>query len=215
MLPAEAKWFSEKIDSLQPQDIFPMINVGSSTAQFRKVDQPWIHEYLFKPLMGEVLHVDLKPEAGVDLVGDISEASFHRTLLQANPKSVMCLNLLEHVPHRQEMCRAITSLLPRGGYIFVSCPYEFPFHADPIDTMFRPSPEELAQSFPGTEQVVGAVVVGENYSMVLARNKLKACKTLIRMLLPFYKPQNWYKQAVYFPWLFRNFTATCLILRKT
>ena len=215
MLLPEARWFGEKIASLKSEDIFPMFNIGSSTEQFRKVDQPWIDEFIFEPLAGKaVFHVDIKEAAGVDVVGDLSKLSFQRELLNKHPKSVMCLNLLEHVINRDDMSKKIISLVPIGGYIFVSCPYKFPYHADPIDTLFRPSPDELAKLFPGTKSIYSDVIVGENYLSMLSRNKLKACKTLFRMLFPFYNPHNWYKQAVYFPWLFKNFKATCLVLRK-
>ena len=30
--------------------------------------------------------------------------------------------------------------MPAGGYLVVSVPHSYPFHADPIDTLFRPSP---------------------------------------------------------------------------
>src|SRR5205085_4736707 len=55
-----------------------------------------------------------------------------------------------HVTDRQIVCAAIWSLLPPGGFLILTVPYRFPYHEDPIDTMFRPSVEELAQLFPGT-----------------------------------------------------------------
>ena len=50
MLIEEAKWFGLKIESLDDSIVFPMLNVGSSTDRFRKIKQPWIDEYIFKPI---------------------------------------------------------------------------------------------------------------------------------------------------------------------
>lgn len=49
MLIEEAQWFGRIIGLIGADVIYPMLNVGSSTEEFRKVDQPYIDEYLFKP----------------------------------------------------------------------------------------------------------------------------------------------------------------------
>jgi len=37
--------------------------------------------------------------------------------------------------------------LPADGYLVVSVPHSYPFHADPIDTLFRPAPDEVVTMF--------------------------------------------------------------------
>jgi|ERR1039458_5701775 hypothetical protein len=73
MLLQEAQWFNEQLPAPEPSQVFPMCNVGSSTAAFRTQDQPWIDELLFALLSrgGRIVtHLDMKPDPGVDIVGE-------------------------------------------------------------------------------------------------------------------------------------------------
>lgn len=221
MLIEEAKWFSKKISSLDPLTLYPILNIGSSTETFRKTIQPWIYEYIFKPAegKGDILCLDIKRAPGVDVVGDLSECSFLEKISKMKFKSVLCSNLLEHVTNKDEICQAIVSLIPNGGYIFVSCPYEYPFHPDPIDTLFRPNVKELANLFPNTHIISGDIVVCRNYLGYITHSPSGSpiifAKSIVRLFLPFYKPKEW-RAAVYrLPWLLRNFSATCIVLSKS
>ena len=69
MLIEEAQWLRSKLDALDPDRVFPMCNIGSSTEHFRRVEQPYIDKYLFEPARArnlEVVHVDTKAAAGID-----------------------------------------------------------------------------------------------------------------------------------------------------
>src|SRR5207249_5025580 len=77
-------------------------------------------------------------------------------------RSLICSNLLEHVVNPGEIAAAATAAIAIGGLLLVSVPYRFPYHADPIDTMFRPSPVELAELFPGTRIVEQQILSGGN-----------------------------------------------------
>src|SRR5438876_7978807 len=148
MLIEEAQWLCSKLDALDPDRVFPMCNIGSSTEHFRRVEQPYIDKYLFEPARArnlKVVHVDTKAAAGIDLVGDLTDPNFLRRVTTLNIKSVMCCNLLEHVTNRQIICDAMRSMVRPGGYLFLTVPYRFPYHEDPIDTMFRPTIDELAR----------------------------------------------------------------------
>lgn len=76
MLFDEARWFGQRIAEMEPGDIFPMLNVGSSTEEFRTKKQPWIDQFIFKPIREKgykVVHTDIKKDVGVDLVGDLTD----------------------------------------------------------------------------------------------------------------------------------------------
>ncbi|OBQ33891.1 MAG: hypothetical protein AN485_17485, partial [Anabaena sp. MDT14b] len=49
---------------------------------------------------------------------------------------------------------------PKSGYIFVTVPYKYPYHRDPIDTMFRPDIQELSSLFPDFKIVNGEILAG-------------------------------------------------------
>src|ERR1035437_1293488 len=128
MLIQEAKWFGEQLCLLESQLVFPMCNVGSSTAVFRTREQPWIDKLIFAPLLRRghaFTHLDIKPEPGVDIVGDLGDAMFLKRVSNMHFKSVFCSNLLEHVVERDDICRTLLSIIPSGGFLFISVPFSF------------------------------------------------------------------------------------------
>ena len=47
MLLDEARWIRHTLGSLEVGKLSPLLNVGSSTAEFRERVQPWIDEEIF------------------------------------------------------------------------------------------------------------------------------------------------------------------------
>lgn len=194
-----------------------MLNVGSSTEIFRTREQPWIDEFIFRRVRDagrRVVHIDLKSAPGVDIVGDLADESTLQQVGAIGVKSAFCSNLLEHVRDRRAVCGSIEAVVPPGGYIFVSCPYRYPLHLDPIDTMFRPGVEELAAMFPGAEILRGDIIRGGTYLDLVGRRPDAIAKRIVRLGIPFYKPKQWYTAVHHLPWMFRHFEATCVLLRK-
>jgi hypothetical protein len=221
MLVQEARWFAEAMTEMDDGSIFPMLNIGSHTEEYRRQHQPWIDEYIFGPLRARqrtVKHLDIRSGGGVDIVGDLTNRSFLKELAAMRFKSVFSANLLEHVVNRQEIAAVIASVVPVGGYVFVSCPHTFPFHADPIDTMFRPGIGELAALFPGTVVCRGAIVdCGSFGSYVAARfwgHPGALVRTLLRKSSQVRAPDGLGSIRHLLPWTFRRFRETCLVLRK-
>jgi hypothetical protein len=86
--------------------------------------------------------------------------------------------VLEHVVDRPAFANAITALLPKGGRALVTVPNRFPYHPDPIDTNYRPTPEELRALFPelGARRVE-LLRCGRLLDLVLANpSRLKASR---------------------------------------
>jgi hypothetical protein len=222
----ESLWFREKMKLyIQKGDVF--LNLGSSTNEFRKKLQPHVHANLIQPLETKavkIYHVDIKQDDGVDLVGDIINPNFLEQLKKLAPAGLICSNLLEHLKDRENFSRSIVELIPAGGYVFASCPKDYPYHPDPIDTMFRPTLQELAAEFPSTRIIEGEIVscgtwrekekydCGLNYSAFYFRK----ARQLIRMFVPFYKPKEWLDQIWGRNRIDPNheISATCVILQK-
>ncbi|MCS6851724.1 MAG: hypothetical protein NZ700_11215 [Gemmataceae bacterium] len=222
MLIQEARWLGQAMAEAGDA-IYPMLNVGSNTWEFRTRHQPWIDRYLFAPARqrGQVVkHLDLQADHGVDLVGDLTDPAFLRQLAAMEFRSVLCSNLLEHVPNREELAATLVGIVPVGGYLFVSCPYRFPYHPDPIDTMFRPGVEELAALFPGTSVERQAIVDGGRMATLLlrdiARRPMAFAGAVIRRLVrrSAEDRQVITRGASFLPWFFRRVQATCVVLRK-
>lgn len=143
------------------------------------------------------------------------DPAFVETLTGLNARSVIISNLLEHVVDPQSICQASMSLLPPGGYLFVSGPKDYPYHADPIDTMFRPKIAELHNMFPGTRLVDGAIIDSGNWRRWNAAERGRSLgRTVIRLLLPFRRPAQWWALARQTPYLFKHITAFAVVLQK-
>jgi len=218
MFREEAKWLANIIYSLNPNSVFPMLNIGSSNKKFREQEQPWIDELLFKPARTKgysVIHTDIKNDIGVDLVGDLCSLDFLKKLSEMNIQSVICSNLLEHINNREEISKIISSIVPKNGYLFVTVPYKYPYHCDPIDTMFRPNIQELSSLFPDFKIVNGEILPGGYLVKSTTTTPiLYTLAMLIRLILPIYQPLRWFDSLKYALWLFKDISVSCVVLKK-
>ena len=158
MRASEARWIGEALSQVEG----PILNLGSSTEAFRVVGKPHIDAEVFAPLRAkgvQVIHADIKDAPGVDVVGDVLDPAYQERLAGLGVRSILVSNLLEHVTDPKAVADACRRILPNGGIICVTGPYEYPYHADPIDTMYRPTPQEFARLFRG-ELVRGEVIEG-------------------------------------------------------
>jgi SAM-dependent methyltransferase len=124
-----------------------VLDIGSSTRAFRTQVQPHIERHVIAPLReagAEVVHLDAKDGEGIDLVFDLADpAADLRAATGREFDLVTCCNLLEHVTDREATVRQVASVVRPGGALLVTVPGRYRYHEDPIDTMFRPAPEEL------------------------------------------------------------------------
>jgi hypothetical protein len=196
------------------------LNVGSSTRHFRSEVQPHIEQELFEPLAAggiRVIHCDMKAADGVDEVGDLLDPSFRARLREHNAQAMICSNLLEHLQDPRAFAEACGDLVVPNGLGFFTVPYNYPYHPDPIDTMFRPSPVELAEILPGWELERSQVLVSGTY-----RDDLRASgrpfgillRQIARTALPFYRASQWHHIAHRLLWLFRHYSVSMVQLRK-
>jgi SAM-dependent methyltransferase len=160
------------------------------------------------------VNCDIKSAPGVDLVGDLADEEFLERLTREEFKSVLCSNLLEHVPNRARIARTLASVVVKGGLLLVSGPHRYPYHPDPIDTMFRPSVEELAGLFPETHIAASAIVQCGTYLSYVTRTPAKLAKTVLRLGLPVYRPRDWFSAVLRLAWLHRPFEVVCVALEK-
>lgn len=213
----ESQWLGQRMTALPPEELFPLLNVGSSTGEFRTRTQPWIDRNIFAPIRdhgGEVYHLDIKEAEGVDIVGDLFDPAFLERIARMKVKSILVSNLFEHVTNRQDIASVLLKIVPPGGYIIVSGPQQYPYHADPIDTMFRPTLEEMHAHFPGTEIVESAVIDSGNWRQWHVGERGRSIsRTLARLLVPFYRPKKWWELARQSPYLIKHITAFAMILR--
>lgn len=161
MLKNEAVWLQNQLDLLPDAALSPLLSIGSGTSETRNGRQPWIGARVFDPLERrglDIVHHEFQAGPGVDVVGDLNDPGFLAGLPELGARSVLCCNVLEHVPDPAMLAKALTAAVAPGAYLVVTVPRAYPYHPDPIDTMLRPSVAQLAELFPDLRVVRGEEV---------------------------------------------------------
>jgi hypothetical protein len=217
MLKAEAQWIGRALCQLDIERVSPILNIGSATAAFREQVQPWIDQAIFAPLRKRdvvVQHLDIQQGEGIDLRGDLTDDSFMATLGSGGYRALLCCNLLEHVHDPAAICAKLELLVPVGGYLIVTVPNRFPYHPDPIDTMFRPDVAALVRFFPQCSLIQGELLdCGTGWDYVERDPLVMVAKVKYR--LSGMREHGGVKgSASFLPWLFRRFRQTCALLER-
>ena len=222
----EAKQIGNWLAEIDSQSISPCVNLGSSTHQ-QKQSQTQSHTqiYIWRPLQQcgvKVLHADIKDAEGVDIVGDIFDERTQQRIREIKPKLIFCCNMLEHVEEPGRLAQICADCLSPGGKLIVSVPCSYPYHDDPIDTMFRPSPDEVAGLFSSLHVVRSKIV--KDISMWQTMRQYQSWTWIAKFLaksaviaLPFMifrGVQRWKNKYHKFLWFFRPYRITCLLLEK-
>jgi hypothetical protein len=218
MFAAEARWLRRALDRFPAARLSPLANLGSSDADFRERRQPWIESELLAPLRARdvaIVHVDRRDGAGVDLRADLGDPADLARLAALEPRALLCCNLLEHVAEPARLARYCLDVLPAGGLVFVTVPFSYPHHADPIDTMYRPSPAELGALFAAAHPLEGTILgTGRSYRNELAARPWLLLRHLARLPLPFLSPVQWQRSMAKLYWLAAEYRVTCAVFEK-
>ncbi|CAM8316272.1 hypothetical protein MCEMHM16_00474 [Candidatus Methylopumilus planktonicus] len=163
-----------------------------------------------KKQKARILHVDAENFPGVDIVQDLSQPnslSFCDKL--KGSKLFILANVLEHIPKKAhaEFLKKIYSKMKSEDGLIITVPYDYPYHADPIDTMYRPSPNELNQLLPLT-WLEGEIVSAGSYKEEFKRmNVFKKIRKLLKPLWILQKPTKWLENHRLF-YLFKQYQIT-------
>lgn len=142
----ESLWIREKLSGIDLPPGSVVLNIGSSDEAFLRT-QPHIEENVLTPLRdrgARIVNLDIRPARPGDYSADITDSELPGKVGRRF-RLVMCTSLLEHVADRDAAFSNIAALAEDGGYILLTVPRNYPLHLDPIDTMYRPSAEELAR----------------------------------------------------------------------
>ena len=218
MFEAEARWLCAALDRLAPERLSPLLNLGSSSATFREQTQPWTEQQLFRPLRArgvEIVHVDMRDASGIDVRADLTDPVDLPRLHALGARALLCCNLLEHVNLPERVARHCLEILPKGGLAFVTVPFSYPYHRDPIDTMFRPSPAELGTLFTGAHMLDGAIIgAGMSYRDDVRRRPWILLRHIARFPAPFVSLEKWKRSMTKLYWLAAEYRITCAVFEK-
>ena len=220
MRPEEAETLAQWVRELKLAPGSICLNIGSSTREFREHSQPHVAERFIRPLESDgirFVHCDMKAADGVDEVGDILDPEFRSRLRGYDAALLVCSNLLEHLTEPQGFADACAELVAEGGHGLFSVPLCYPYHPDPIDTMLRLTPDQLAAMIPGWAVVRSGEIKAGNYWRDL-RDSGQGMSRLIRqagrVAMPFYRPKKWRENASRLSWLARTYRVSVVLLRK-
>jgi SAM-dependent methyltransferase len=220
MLPEEAVIIGRWACGLGLDKESVCLNVGSSTRTFREQTQPFIHASILKPLAdsgARVINCDLKPDDGVDEIGDLLDPGTQRRLAKYEPDLIICSNLLEHLTDPAAFAQACAEIAKPGGHCIFTVPRSFPYHPDPLDTMYRPTPDEIAALLPSWKIVAATELAAGSYYEDLRATGTPGrslLRQVIRVLLPFYRPGRWYPAVHQLLWLARPYKVSLVMLQK-
>ena len=218
MFEAEVRWLRATLDRVAPERLSPLLNLGSSSAAFRERTQPWTEQQLFRPLRArgvDVVHVDMRDAAGIDVRADLTDPADLPALCALGARSLLCCNLLEHVTLPDQLARHCLEILPSGGLAFVTVPFSYPFHRDPIDTMYRPSPPELGALFTGARMLDAAIIgAGLSYRDDVRRRPWLLLRHVARFPAPFVSLEKWKRSMAKLYWLAAEYRITCAVFEK-
>jgi SAM-dependent methyltransferase len=194
MFVEESIWIKETLKDLNIDHIEEVLDVGSSTIQFRTQTQPHIDKNIFSPLRdrgASISYMDKKKGAGIDYVFDTDIV----TAKQIGKKFdlVICCSLLEHVKDPKKICSLLVEITKPGGFLLISVPANYRYHPDPIDTMFRPSMKKLISMFQGLKIIKSKVIYIKDKEKYILSSISEAIKYIIPAL---------------------NWKVNCLLMRK-
>jgi hypothetical protein len=220
---SEAAYIGARLGDIPVDRLSPVLNLGSSNEQFRKRTHPHVDREIFFPLEARgahVVHADLKEDRGIDIVGDVYDPAFQEECRRLHARTVLCCNILEHVTDAAGFARIVSGMVPPEGHLVVSVPRSYPFHADPIDTLFRPSPSEVVALFgsgfdPVVTHTLTDVTWGHDLVAAMGIRKLPAffARDLAKAAREAVLRQGLWRLHRY-AWLMRPYKVSIVILRR-
>lgn len=199
-----------------------VLELGSSERAFRQKIQPHISRNIHEPLAARGIRLvttDLKGGEGVDIVGDLYESGVQKQLQALKADLVLCCNVLEHLENRQLFAEVCDVLLEPGKHLLVTVPRSYPYHPDPVDTMYRPSPSDIAALFPGFTMAIGEVFEAGSFGADMQRAgtsvPMHLLRTAVRSLIPWQGWPAFRARWNRWLWLARPYQMSLVLLRKS
>ncbi len=194
----ESLMVGEIIEKYYPQYKFEFaINLGCGNVEQLFQLKPWVYDNVFSRLnfFGvKVINVDAVNYPGVDLVQDLSLPNSLKFTEQLTGKKLFILaNVLEHVPSnvREVLLEKIYLCMGENDALIITVPNDYPYHADPIDTMYRPFPVDLIKIISLDWKESAVVPSGSYREEFLSMGMFKKIRKFLKIFWPFQKLSKW------------------------
>lgn len=173
------------------------INLGSGNIKQLQHSKPWINDNVIEPLKLRnirILNLDIFKFDSVDYVADLSEKESLDFIKKTEaPRLLLLGNVLEHVSSnlRTKILNNIYSSMDIGDKLIISVPNDYPYHADPIDTMYRPSPDQIKILLPLEWHVCQILECGSYYDEFKKMSFFKKIRKILKPLWIFQSSKKW------------------------
>ncbi len=169
MWPEEIEWTILQFNRFIPKPAKTCIDIGSESLEYRTKLQPWnqkFYDYLGSRNI-KVYTMDLDKKNKPDYIQDISKPI--KNILKFD--IILATHLLEHVPilKLEKVVKNIENLVKTNGFLLITVPHTYPYHARPIDNGWRPVPKELASIFKG--KIIAKELVKAEHNSPKYKNK--------------------------------------------
>ena len=182
MWPDEIDWMIETLEKYLPSSVRTAIDVGSEGEEYRNQRQPWnqrFYDYLDSRNI-KVNTMDIEPNTNPHYVHDITQS----TKKIGKFDVVFATHLLEHVPMNkfQIVVNNLEQMISSNGFLYISVPNKYPYHARPIDNNWRPTSDELIKPFNGIAMCTSTFSVEHTLPQYKENPKNKMSCALLRYM---------------------------------
>ena len=167
-----------------------VLDIGSSTHSYRTTTKPHINKEIYQRILNRgcsITSIDYKSGEGVDISGDIFSTSIQKKISDEGGDVLLCNNLAEHVEDKEGLLKILSGFEVK--YIIFSVPFDYPYHQDPIDNLYRPNERELAQAFPNYQNIRSQTVASITFWDAL--KKLNPPVAVFRIGKEFFRVCYW------------------------
>lgn len=214
----EARWIERTLRTYPAEELTPILDIGSQTLRFRTEEKPYIHNDLFAPLMDrgiKIIHSDLQEGEGIDISANLLDPDGYEQIKATAPRTIFCNNVLEHVLEPAVFANKCFSLLPPGGRLVITVPNSYPHHRDPIDTMFRPTPEDISALIEAPHELLASEIIETgSYRDNLKKRPWIIYRQILRLPFPFLGWTKWKRSMKKFYWMVWPYRQSCVVIQK-
>lgn len=166
------------------------VNLGSGHINNLLLKKPWIEQNIFSHFK-KTIKVDKIAFDNIDIVGDLADPSIYKSIKEIECKKIFFLcNVLEHVSskNRKIILNNIYTCMNSRDELIISVPYDYPYHADPVDTLYRPSAVALSRSIRLKWKNKIIIKSGNFFDEFLRMSISKKIRRLLKPIWFFQKP---------------------------
>ena len=218
MMRCDAEWLGHTLASLSAEELSPVLNLGASTRHFREVEQPYIHERVFRPLEARgirVIHSDLKAAEGVDIVGDVFNDTDFAELKATAPRAVICTHMFEHVRDRRGAVTPTAGSTSQPWIVLCHRAFELPRAQRSYRHDVPPHSGRAGGAVRGARDSAQGRTVGDTYWSHVARRPLTIfLRHFLRFFVPFLGWHAWKRSMRKLYWLFNPYKVAAVVGRK-